>query len=73
MVKKQTFEASLKKLESIVSKLESGSLNLDEMFKLFKEGISLTRNCRNQLQELEEQFNTIVKDNENYIEKPGIQ
>ena len=46
MAKKKTFESALEQLESIVEELESGSMDLDKMLKLFEEGMKLTQLCR---------------------------
>ena len=72
MAKKKTFESALLQLESIVEELESGSPDLDKMLKLFEEGMKLTQICRIQLKEVEDRINTIVKDDNTFIEKPGI-
>ena len=72
MPKKKTFESSLVQLKSIVEELESGSPNLDKMLELFEEGMKLTQLCRGQLKEVEERISTIIKDGEEFIEKPGI-
>ncbi len=40
-----TFEELTKKLSEIVTKLESGTLSLDEMSKLFSEGTEITKKC----------------------------
>ena len=72
MAKKKTFESALTQLESIVEELESGSLDLNKMMKLFEEGMKLTQLCRGQLREVEERISTIMKDGKGFIEKPGI-
>ena len=72
MSEKKTFENALDKLESIVQELESGSLDLDKMLKLFEKGMKLTRLCHDQLQEVEDRINTIIKDGDQIIEKPGM-
>ena len=72
MAKKKTFESALTQLESIVEELESGSLDLNKMMKLFEEGMKLTQLCRGQLKEVEDRISTIMKDGEGFIEKPGI-
>ena len=43
------FEENLKELESIVKKLESGDVSLDEMLELFEQGIARTKECTAQL------------------------
>ena len=45
----QDFEGQLSELETLVEKLESGDLDLDESLAHFKRGVELTRNCRNLL------------------------
>ena len=72
MANKQTFESALAQLESIVEELESGSLDLNKMMKLFEEGMKLTQLCRGQLKEVEERIITIMKDDDEFIVKPGI-
>ena len=39
------FEESLARLESLVEKMESGDLSLEDSLKTFEEGIKLTREC----------------------------
>ena len=72
MSEKKIFENALDKLESIVEELESGSLDLDKMLKLFEKGMKLTRLCHDQLQEVEDRINTIIKEGDQVIEKPGM-
>ena len=73
MANKKTFESALTQLESIVEELESGSLDLNKMMQLFEEGMKLTQLCRGQLKEVEERIITIMKDDDEFIEKPGIE
>ena len=73
MDKTMTFESALMQLESIVEELESGAPDLDKMLKLFEEGMKLTQQCRGQLKEVEERIITIMKDDDEFIEKPGIE
>ena len=44
-----TFEESLKKLETIVDRLEKGDLALEESLKLFEEGVGLSAACKTEL------------------------
>lgn len=60
--KKQTFEASLKKLEKIVSQLEDGDLPLEESLKLFEDGVKLSRECRERLEQAERRIEVLLKD-----------
>ncbi|MDC1190982.1 exodeoxyribonuclease VII small subunit [Gammaproteobacteria bacterium] len=47
------FEASLKKLESIVAKLENNDINLEDSVQSFEEGIKLVKECQKQLSDAE--------------------
>lgn len=52
--KKMTFEANLERLEEISRSLESGETSLDELLKLYEEGVSLIRSCNAQLESAEQ-------------------
>ena len=45
MNKDNNFENNLKKLESIVEKLENGEVDLEESVKLYEEGMNLKKAC----------------------------
>lgn len=49
MTKKKNFEESLKELESIVSKLESGDVGLELSLEQFEIGTKLYKECKDQL------------------------
>ena len=44
------FEESIKKLNEIVEKLESGELSLDDSIKLYQEGIDLSLSCKKEIE-----------------------
>jgi len=44
--KEPDFEHALAELEILVSRLESGELNLDQSLEHFKRGVELTRRCQ---------------------------
>lgn len=46
------FEKKLGRLEEIVQKMERGDLALEESLKLFEEGVKLSRECHNRLNEI---------------------
>ena len=56
------FEKSLARLESIVEKLESEDMELDESLALFEEGIGLSRICREKLSEVERRVEIVLKE-----------
>lgn len=48
-----TYKETLKKIESIVQKLESGELEMDEMTNHIKEALTLIDSCREKLRSTE--------------------
>lgn len=64
-----SFEKSLKQLESLVEKLEKGELSLEESLKQFEQGIKLTRECRQALQNAEQKISILSNENGEWIEK----
>ncbi len=56
------FEKAFKELESIVQRLESEELPLDESLRLFEQGISLSRFCHQRLEEVEKKIELILAD-----------
>ena len=56
-----SFEASLKKLETIVDQLEKGELTLEESLKLFEEGVGLSAACKKELEAAEGKVQMLIK------------
>lgn len=50
MATKITYEDAIKRLEEIVSKLDDGSMPLEESIKLFEESTKLVAFCNNYLE-----------------------
>ena len=62
---KENFEESMKKLETIVTELENGDLNLDESVQKFEDGMKLAKKCNEILEETEKKITILlVKDGE---------
>ncbi|MGH6961964.1 MAG: exodeoxyribonuclease VII small subunit [Dongiaceae bacterium] len=57
----ETFEACLDRLEKIVKELESGNLPLERALELFEEGMSLSENCRRQLDSAESRIEILAR------------
>lgn len=55
------FEKKLTRLEEIVTKMESGSLSLEDSLKLFEEGVKTARGCHEQLTKAEEKVKVLLK------------
>ena len=72
MSEKQSFEKTLSDLQAIIEELESENLSLDKMVHLFEDGMKLMKICRTQLDEVGNRITTLVKENDEFSEKPGI-
>lgn len=57
-----TFEASLKELETIVKRLEDGDMPLEESLKLFEAGVRLSRECKERLSNAERRIEVLMKE-----------
>src|SRR5215212_9672539 len=60
----QNFEASLTSLEKIVRELERGELPLEKSLELFEEGVRLSRECQERLNEAERRIEVLLQDND---------
>lgn len=58
---KENFENSMKELETIVTELENGNLNLDESVKKFEEGMKIAKKCNNILEEAEKKITILLE------------
>lgn len=63
MVKKDSFEENLQELESIVDRLESGEVDLEESVKLYEKGIEIKKICDERLKKVELQIKKIKQEN----------
>jgi exodeoxyribonuclease VII small subunit len=55
------FEVALARLESVVSRLESGELTLGESLKSFEEGVGLSRQCAERLDQVEARIELLIR------------
>ena len=58
---KENFEESMKKLETIVTELENGNLNLEDSIKKFEEGMAISKKCNEILEEAEKKITVLIK------------
>jgi exodeoxyribonuclease VII small subunit len=67
MAKKFEFEKKLERLEEIVNLLDNSDVTLNEMIKLYEEGVKISKETREYLDEAEQKITDISKilDNEN--------
>lgn len=54
------FEQALGKLEMNVKSLESGDLSLDEVLKIFEEGVGLVKTCHQKLTDAEQKIEILL-------------
>ncbi len=60
----KSFETSLKELEKIVRGLEEGELSLEESLKLFEDGVRLSRECQERLNQAERRIEVLLTDSD---------
>jgi len=61
VVKKKSFEESLKELENIVTRLEAGEISLEESLVQFEQGTKLYKECKSQLNIAEKKIAIITE------------
>lgn len=60
--KEKTFEEAMERLETIVTRIESDELGLEEQFELFREGMALARFCDGKLSEVQKSVEIVLKE-----------
>lgn len=68
--KKPSFDTSLSQLETLVQKIDSGELNLEDALAAFEKGIGLVRECQKSLDEAEQTVNRLVSDSQGLSLEP---
>lgn len=63
-VEKMSFEDAMKELETVVGRLESGDVPLEDSIKLYERGAALKAHCQKKLAEAEEKVAQITTDAE---------
>ena len=66
------FEEAFKRLEDIVTKLESGDLSLEDSMTLFEEGIIITKTCKSRLEAAEQKIQLLLKDSDGNLSLEDI-
>ncbi len=62
--KTKSFESSLEELERIVRELEQGELPLEKSLELFEQGVKLSRECQERLNQAERRIEILIRDNQ---------
>ena len=61
-VENLSFEEALKQLESIISKMESGEVELEKSIEYYEKGVALKKYCEKKLKEAELRVEKITID-----------
>ena len=56
-----SFERKMKTLETLIAKLESGDVGLDESLKLYEQGAALLRDCRQTINDAEKKMDILMR------------
>tara|TARA_R110001592_G_scaffold121058_8_gene326086 strand:- start:1962 stop:2213 length:252 start_codon:yes stop_codon:yes gene_type:complete len=64
------FEQSLAELTSLVQRMESGELTLEQSLGAFEQGIHLTRSCQQALAEAEQKVRILTEQNGQSLSQP---
>ena len=67
-----SFEESLKRLENLVNKMESGDATLEQSLVWFEEGMDLIKSCEVQLNNAEQKVQELVKKTDGKFELKDI-
>ena len=69
MSKETNFETSMEQLEKIVQELEKGDLNLDDSIKKFEQGMKISKECNQFLENAEKKITVLINNNDNILEE----
>ncbi|MFZ5958067.1 exodeoxyribonuclease VII small subunit [Pseudomonas sp. QL9] len=64
------FEQSLAELQTLVERLESGELSLEDSLGAFEQGIRLTRDCQSALSQAEQKVQILLERDGELSEAP---
>jgi exodeoxyribonuclease VII small subunit len=67
------FEGTLSELETIVQQLEVGDLSLEASLTAFEQGVKLTKNCQDSLNQAEQKVQTLIEKQDNIELKPFLE
>lgn len=71
MAQNLSFEQALQRLEQVVRELENGDLSLDTALALFQEGVLLSRQCSQQLDQAEARIEKLLEQNGEAVTVPA--
>lgn len=68
-MKELNFEEAMKELETIANELEKGDLNLEESVTKFEEGMKLSKQCNDMIQNAEKKITILLQKDEKIEEE----
>lgn len=71
--KELPFEEAMKQLEVVAAELEKGDLSLDESVSKFEEGMQLSKQCSELLENAEKRITILLKNGDELQEENFIQ
>ena len=63
MKKEESFESKMEELEKIVSELEKGDLSLEDSVKKFEDGMKISKQCSDLLENAEKRITILLNEN----------
>ncbi len=63
MKENNSFENKMLQLEDVVNMLEKGEMNLEESMEKFEQGMKLTKECNQMLEEAQKKITILLEDN----------
>lgn len=57
------YENALNQLESVIEKMETGQLSLEDSLKSFEEGVKLAQHCQKALKDAEQKVQILIEKN----------
>ena len=66
------FEESLQDIETIVKRLETGQISLEDSLLLFEKGVKLTRTCQEALHKAEQKVQMLIEKNGELQTEPFV-
>lgn len=67
-----SFEESIEKLEKIASELEKGDLNLEESLTKFEEGMKISKQCNEMIENAEKKITILLQKDGKMVEENFI-
>lgn len=68
-----SFEEAMNKLEQIAKELENGNLTLEQSVEKFEEGMKISKDCSNILENAEKRITILLKEGNNLKEENFVQ